>query len=288
MSGLEPGKGSTGRRRWAWIGGALLLLLLVIALLPDGPAARLLRQDATWHAMEQHGVWRVGVDPSFPPFETLDDAGNIVGFDVDMARAMAATWGLEVEFVAIGFDSLIDALIAGKVDSIVSALPLDPRLTKDIAYSEPYFEAGLRLVVPQASPIAVAADDADVFDAAALLDGHTVAVEWGSTGDMIGRQLTRDGAALTLAQYPTPQEAVDALVQGAAEALLVDNVTLREAQGQGAAIVAVGPALEGSPYVIAMPLRAHELHENVGTALETLRTSGAFDRLESTWFGPRE
>jgi ABC-type amino acid transport substrate-binding protein len=288
VSAEETGQGPTRRRRWAWIGGALLLLLLAISLLPDGPAARLLRQDATWHAMEQHGVWRVAVDPSFPPFETLDGAGNIVGFDVDMARAMAATWDMEVEFVAIGFDSLIDALIAGKVDSIVSALPLDPRLTKDIAYSEPYFEAGLRLAVPQTSPMVAAADGADPFDAAALLDGHTVAVEWGSTGDMIGRQLTRDGAALTLAQYPTPQEAVDALVQGAAEALLVDNVTLREAQGQGAAIVALGPALEGSPYVIAMPLRAHELHENVGTALETLRTSGAFDRLESTWFGPWE
>ena len=279
------------RRWWVWAGALLLVTLLGLLLVPGSPAVRLLRQDTTWHAMEQRGVWRIGMDPSFPPFETLADDGAIVGYDVDLARAMAAQWGMEVEFVAIGFDSLIDALIAGKVDSVISALPLDPRLTKDIAYSAPYFEAGLRLAVPQASALATTDPSAlapDAFDPAALLDGQTVAVEWGSTGDMIGRRLTREGASLTLAQYPTPQEAVDALVQGQADALFVDNVTLREAQGQGAAVVAVGPALESSPYVIAMPLRADELHRNVADALAALQADGTFNQLESAWFGPRE
>lgn len=266
------------RRWWAWVAGVLLLGVLVLLLLPGSPAAVLLRHDTTWRTMEQRGVWRVGMDPSFPPFETLDDQGRIVGFDVDLARAVAAEWGMDVEIVPIGFDSLIDALIAGKVDSIISALPLDPRLTKDIAYSEPYFEAGLRLAVPVDSTITSVEE----------LNGHTVAVEWGSTGDMIGRRLTREGVTLSLVQFPTPQEAVAALTAGAADALFVDNVTLREVQGQGAAVVAVGPALESSPYVIAMPLRADELQRNVADALATLRTQGDLDQLEATWFGPLE
>ncbi|MEZ4559893.1 MAG: transporter substrate-binding domain-containing protein [Caldilineaceae bacterium] len=209
MSGdMRPTTCPWWRRWWVWASALLLVALLGLLLLPGSPAVRLLRQDTTWHAMTQRGVWRIGMDPSFPPFETLADDGAIVGYDVDLARAMAAQWDMEVELVAIGFDSLIDALIAGKVDSVISALPLDPRLTKDIAYSAPYFEAGLRLAVPQASALAAtdpAALEPDAFDPGTLLAGRTVAVEWGSTGDMIGRRLTREGASLTLAQYPTPQ-----------------------------------------------------------------------------------
>ncbi|MEZ4580525.1 MAG: transporter substrate-binding domain-containing protein [Caldilineaceae bacterium] len=147
------------------------------------PGHHVARHDAAGCVAHRHG-------PELPPFETLADDGAIVGYDVDLARAMAAQWDMEVELVAIGFDSLIDALIAGKVDSVISALPLDPRLTKDIAYSAPYFEAGLRLAVPQASALAAtdpAALEPDAFDPGTLLDGRTVAVEWGSTGDMIGR-----------------------------------------------------------------------------------------------------
>ncbi|MEZ4714782.1 MAG: transporter substrate-binding domain-containing protein [Caldilineaceae bacterium] len=163
MSGdMRPTTCPWWRRWWVWASALLLVALLGLLLLPGSPAVRLLRQDTTWHAMTQRGVWRIGMDPSFPPFETLADDGAIVGYDVDLARAMAAQWDMEVELVAIGFDSLIDALIAGKVDSVISALPLDPRLTKDIAYSAPYFEAGLRLAVPQAS--ALAATDPAALD----------------------------------------------------------------------------------------------------------------------------
>jgi polar amino acid transport system substrate-binding protein len=215
------------------------------------------------------------MDPSFPPFEQLDAEGRPVGYDVALVQAMAEEWGMEVEIVAIGFDSLIDALMAGKIDSIVSALPLDPRLTKDIAYSEPYFEAGLRLAVPNGS----------LIDDEAALAGHTVAVEWGSTGDMVGRRLQRQGIEIRLAQFPTPQEAVDALLSDKdIDALLVDNVTLRQAQANGAPIHAVGPALESNPYVIAMPLRAGDLHRHVAETLARLQEDGVLDELEATWF----
>ena len=58
------------------------------------------------------------------------------------------------------------------MDSVVSALPYDERLTKDVGYSEPYFEAGIRMVVR---------NDSGLTDATELA-GRTVAVEWGSTG----------------------------------------------------------------------------------------------------------
>lgn len=258
------------------MGGLIGFGLLAILLAPPSisPVSLLPAQDATWKAMQARSTWRVGMDPSFPPFEDLNDAGQPVGYDVDLARRMAAEWGLEAEIIAIGYDSLLDALQADRIDSVISALPYDPRETKDFRFSEPYFEAGIRLAVPTGSPIQ-SADD---------LTGHTVAVEWGSMGDMVGRRLMREGADIQLAQFATPVETIDALVSGQADSALVDNVTLREAQGRGAAIVAIGPALEGNPYVIASPRKAVVLGDQIAATLEQFQQNGVMAELEAIWF----
>ncbi len=271
--------------RLRWMVGVALLLVVAVALLIwlRGPeSTRLItrlfsRQDATWAEMQARGSWRVGLDPSFPPFEWLDDAGVPVGYDLDLARAIAAEWGMETEIVPIGYDSLVDALQAGRIDSVVSALPYDPRATRDIAFSSPYFDAGVRLAVRV---------DSTITSTVGLIGGQ-VAVEWGSMGDMVGRRIQREGVAMELMPYATPTEAVDALLNDPAiDALLLDHVSLREAQGQGANIIAVGPSLESNPYVIAMPLRAYDLQERVAATLTQLANDGTLAALEERWFGP--
>jgi polar amino acid transport system substrate-binding protein len=261
----------------------LIVAGLVLLFLLRGPESSALlarlftRQDATWIEMQARNTWRVGMDPSFPPFEHLNDAGQPIGYDVDLAQAIAADWGMQAEIVAIGYDSLVDALQAGRIDSVVSALPYDPRATRDIAFSVPYFDAGVRLVVRAGSPITSTAG----------LQGGQVAVEWGSMGDMVGRRIQREGVTLELMPFDTPDEAVAGLLNDpAVDALLIDQVSLRQAQGQGAPIVAVGPALESNPYVIAMPLRAYDLQERIAATLAQLAGDGTLAELEARWFGP--
>jgi len=231
-------------------------------------------EDTTWQRIQQTGVWRVGMDPSFPPFELLDGAGNPIGYDVDLAQALANRWGVEVQIVAIGFDGLTDALLAGKVDSVISALPYDPRLTEDLSYSSSYFEAGIRLAVAEGSPIR-GVDD---------LAGKRLAVEWGSIGDGAARKLQREDPTIQRITFPSPREAVSALLNREADGVLVDGVTLRQMQGEGSAIVAAGPALESNPYVIAFPLGAHSLQEEIDTALADFVTTGLLAELEDRWF----
>jgi len=231
-------------------------------------------EDAAWQRIQQHGVWRVGMDPSFPPFEMLDDAGQPNGYDVELAQAIADRWGVQVQIVAIGFDGLTDALLAGKVDSVISALPYDPRLTKDLAYSTSYFEAGVRLAVGEESPIR----DMDT------LSGQRLAVEWGSNGDAEARRLQRADPSIQRLTFPDPQAAVQALLDGAADGVLVDGVTLRQMQGAGARIVAVGAALESNPYVIALPLGAHQMQSEINAALAEFAASGFLVELEKRWF----
>ena len=239
--------------------------------------------DPTWRAMQQRGSWRVGMDPSFPPFELLDEHGQMAGYDVELARAMAARWNLRLELVPIGFDSLLDALQTGQIDSVVSALPYDPRATQNVRYSPPYFEAGIRLVVRADSPL-LSQSIVEVEQFSALLANQRLAVEWGSAGDMVGRRLQHAAATIELQPFSTPEEAVSALLTDASiDALLVDNITLSTMQGQGAAISAVGPALEANPYVIASPITAPVLQQEIADALQALSADNTLHELTAQW-----
>lgn len=275
--------GQLTRRRYhwpLWVALCLLAAMLLWLLMPEN-VARLFRRDLTWQSIQNNGVWRVGMDPSFPPFEWLDEQGQPTGYDVELANRIAAQWGVEVELVAIGFDSLGDALRAGRIDSVISAFPYDERLTRDIAYSRPYFDGGIVLATHRDQPIAT-------IDG---LQGQRVAVEWGSMGDMVGRRLQRNGLSVELVQFDAPDAAIDALIhsQGTSTqtvaALLIDHVTLRVAQVQGAPLLTVGEVFESNPYVIAMPIQAYELQAAVAQALTTLQTDGTLAALEATWFG---
>jgi len=261
---------------WLTASLAVVALVAVVALWRFAPdTIRLFRRDTTWRTMQINGVWRVGMDPSFPPFETLDTAGKPVGFDVALAEQMAAAWGLQVELVPIGFDSLLDALQAGRVDSVISALPFDERMTRDVAYSTPYFESGIFLATLPGTPISTTT----------ALAARTVGVEWGSMGDMVGRRLQSTIPTLQLQPFDTPTAAIDALVrEQQVDAILVDNVTLRMAQINGAPLVIIGAVLESNPFVIAMPITAHELQAAVATELTRLRATGVLTNLEEQWF----
>jgi len=260
------------RRPRLWIAVCIVALAVGawLILRSSGPAV-----DETWLTMQERGSWRVGMDPSFPPFETLDGEGAPVGYDVDLAREIAATWGLEAEIVAIGFDSLLDALLVERVDAVISAFPYNARMTKDVHYSPPYFEAGVRLVV--------GADAA--YEEIGDLDGDKVAVEWGSRGDAIARRLQREGAGFARLPFESSEKAIEALVSGASEALLIDGVTLRLAQGDGKQIRAVGAVLDEDPYVIAVSIKAPKLQSAILQALATLKEEGQLGLLEERWFG---
>ncbi len=96
---------------------------------------------------------RVCTDPSWPPFEFIDErTGEIKGLDVDLASALAARLrpegpAIRAQIVPVGFDSLYDALLAGRCDAVLSALPYEAERTEDVAYAISYFNAGLVIVV---------------------------------------------------------------------------------------------------------------------------------------------
>jgi polar amino acid transport system substrate-binding protein len=219
-------------------------------------------------------VLRVGLDPSWPPFEYVDERGEVAGLDVDLARAIAKKLGVGVAFVPSGWEGLYDALFAGQFDAIISALPYDPWRTKEAAYSLSYFNAG---------PVMVVHVDERTIGQTRDLAGRTVHVEYGSEGDVQARRLLKKTPDIEILTHQTPQEALVAAAADPTSAAIVDAVTARLYIRQEARLHVVGQPLYDESYVIAVHPHAESLQRAIDQALVEMRESGELDALLDRW-----
>ncbi|MGB9776222.1 MAG: substrate-binding periplasmic protein [Anaerolineae bacterium] len=248
----------------------LLLAACALLLASCSPADRLDRILKT-------GVLRVGMDASYPPFEFVDGEGNLVGLDVDLARELAARLGVEAHFVAnLSYDGLYDALTADVVDVVISALYVDPMRMADFAYSRSYFNAGQVLVVRAGTAGLAAMAD---------LAGRTLAVEWGSEGDVVARQWARRLVGLTVLPCPTAEEALARVASGEADAALVDHLSALAGIGQGLPLGVVGDPVTDELYAVAVRREDSALLRAVNGALTAMEEDGTLPRLRQRWLG---
>jgi ABC-type amino acid transport substrate-binding protein len=252
--------------RWAALASLLLCALL---LLPAGCQ----ETDPSLQRIQQAGRLRVGLDPSWPPFEYVDEEGEIVGFDVDLARALGQHLGVEVQLVVSGWEGLYAALAAGQFDAILSALPYDSWRTQEVAYSLSYFNAGPVIVASPSGKVSAEKD----------LDGRAVHVEFGSEGDVQARRLQRKMPALETVPHDTPQEALQAAAADPASAAIVDTVSARLYIRENHGLQIVGDPLYDESYVIAVPLEGRSLQRAIDGTLIEMRESGELERLLDRW-----
>jgi polar amino acid transport system substrate-binding protein len=240
--------------------GRLALMAMLLMLLAAGLLwwHRARSQDLVWQRLQQGGSLRVAMDPSFPPFDTLDAQGQVAGLDVDLARALGQWLHVPVRFIPIAFDGLADAVIAGKADVVISAFPLDERLTEDVRYSQPYFDAGLLIVVPAQSTLS----------RPEALSRATVAVEWGGQGDAWARAQELPHVLRT----ETAILALQAVQTGQADAALVDAVSA--ALWAGPDMKQLTPPLVSEPYVMVLPANAPKLAAAVDDFLREVMANG--------------
>jgi polar amino acid transport system substrate-binding protein len=262
----------------------VILTLAAIALVAWFVLPRLGgEEDETWARIQGKGLMRVGMDASWPPFEYVDDDGQIVGLDADLAQAIGQCLGVEVELVNVGFDSLYDALYVGRFEAIISALPYDPLLLGDVAYSISYFNAGQVLVVRS--------DEGEISESANQriseakdLSGKRLGVEMGSEGDALAKRLQKKIEDLSLENYLTPQDVLRALKEGQVEAAIVDAVSAYQFIATEGGVQVIGDPLTDELYVIAVRLDSPLLLKAINEALVEIRDDGTLERLQEKWF----
>lgn len=268
-------RGPGGRRTTLIGSGAILAVIALVALQFSGGSGWL-RRDDIWARVQREHVVRVGMDASYLPFETVDAEGRFQGLDVDLAQELGKRWGVQVRFVNVHFDGLYDALKVNKFDLIISALPYDRTMTRDLAYSTSYLNVGQVLLVRQ---------QGNMVQSFADLAGKRVAVELGTEAHQLVRSLARDqGLSVDVVPLRESPEVAAQLVAGSVDAAVCDRVTAIDYLRQHPELQLAGPPLTDAPLVIATRRDAPVLLEQVNLALEQWQSEGVLDTLMARWF----
>ena len=126
-------------RRRLLCGWAGVATLLPLASSAADPA---LWEKSTLNQIVKRGELRVGLETGYMPFEMLDRNGNLIGFDIDLARKMASVLKVKVRFVNTQWDGIIPALLTDKFDLLMGGMTITPERNLQVNFTRPYLVIG--------------------------------------------------------------------------------------------------------------------------------------------------
>lgn len=217
---------------------------------------------------------RVGSDTTYPPFETVDENGNIVGFDVDVFDAVCERVNCVAEFVTTAWDGIFPALAAGEFDAVASGVTITADRAQVVDFTDPYF------VVDQAITTRVENEGWTLDD---FTDGDlTLGAQTGTTNAATAEDLVgRDRVQL----YDDFNAAIQALLNGDVDGVMIDNVIADSfvATYAGELSVTVSSVESGEELGFAVQ-QGSELVDALNAGLAEIRADGTLDSLVQKWF----
>lgn len=211
----------------------------------------------------------VGMDLSYPPFETIDSRGTPSGISVDLAQALGTFLKRPVRIENIPFTGLIPSLLTGKIDLIISSMTETPEREKAISFSDPYLTIGLALLTGPRGGISRSGD----LDR----EGRVIAVRQGTTGQVWAREHLKRAQILALDKESS---AVLEVIQGRADGFLYDQMSVwKNHQEHPAETSALLEPLQTESWAVGLRPGDSALRGQVNAFLRSYRASGGFDRL---------
>ena len=226
--------------------------------------------------VRQKGALVLGTDPQFAPFEFKNDAGEIVGFDVDIARAIAKDLGVPLKIESVGFDALMPASVtSGRVDLAMSGITITPERGKVVSFSNPYFRSAQVFITKNGNPGKFAWPVGN-------LKGKTVGVQANTTGQYAADDKLKPlGANIKI--YQDFSAGLADVRAGRIDALIGDAPTVdylkKALPGQ---YQQAGKVLVAEDYGAAFGKNS-DLVAAANKTLARLRASGAYQKLLDKW-----
>ena len=238
----------------------------------DAAAAALLPD-----AIKKSGKIIIGIDPTYPPNESKDAAGSPVGWDVELANAMAAKLGVKTDYQVSSFDKIIPSITGGSYDIGVSSFTDNAEREKVVDFVN-YFTAG----VQWAQQIGKTVDPANAC-------GLTVAVQattYEETDELPAKSKECTDAGkkeITILKFDKQDDASTALATGRADAMSADTpVTLYAISKLKDKIEPAGKSFEDAPYGIAVNKNS-DLTKAVQAALQSMVDDGSYTAILKKW-----
>jgi polar amino acid transport system substrate-binding protein len=213
-------------------------------------------------------VVRMGTEGAYPPYNFINDKGEVDGFEREVGDKLCEMAGLTCEWVTTAWDSIIPNLQSGNYDTIIAGMSITDEREQVVDFTQNYFP-------PAASAYMGLTAEADI-------KGGVVAAQ---TGTIQAGFVAESGA--TLLEFATPDETVAAVRNGEADAVFADKDFLVPIQAEsGGQLVFVGEdvALGGG---VGMALRESddELRAKFDAGITAMKADGSLNALIKKWFG---
>ncbi|RJF72630.1 amino acid ABC transporter substrate-binding protein [Deinococcus cavernae] len=244
---------------------ALLLTLCAVA------------QATTVAEVKKKGVLVLGTDPTFTPFEFKGADGQIQGFDIDIARAVAKDLGVKLEIRAVGFGALMpQSVTSGRVDMAVSGITITAERAKIVSFSAPYYRSAQVFIVKQGNPSRFG------WPWNSAMKGKTIGVQANTTGQYVANDLLKPRGAV-IKVYDDFAAGLADVRAGRIAALIGDAPTVADLQkrlpGQ---FQQAGSALAAEDYGMVFKKNS-DLAAAANKTLARLRSSGEYQALLNKW-----
>jgi len=222
----------------------------------------------TLDKVKSEGVLIVGNSPDYPPFESIGDNGERVGFDIDLLNAITAKMGVKIKWVTMEFAAIVTAVQSGQVDAGMSGFSVTEDRAKQVSFSAPYFASGQVMVTRPDSTVNTPAD----------LKGKKIAVQLGTTGEQEADKI--EGA--TVVKPESYNIAFMMLHNRAVEAVVADLSVADEFMKRGTFRKAGNP-LSFEELAIISRKGNDPLLDAISKALAAVKADGTYDALVKKW-----
>jgi len=226
------------------------------------------------------GTLTIGTDASYAPSEFVDtDGKTVIGFDVDLAKALGQVLGVQVNVQNAPFGTIIEGVKSGKFDLGMSSFTIRPDRIKQVDMVS-YYSAGTAWAVAAGNPEGVTPDNACGKKVAVQKD--TVQVD-----DITARSKKCTDAgkpAIAVEQFPLQTDVTSAVVTGKDDAELADSPVIANAIKQtNGKLQQVGEVYASAPYGIVVPKNSGDYAKAIQGAVQKLIDSGAYETILKNW-----
>ncbi|MCI1944238.1 amino acid ABC transporter substrate-binding protein [Clostridium luticellarii] len=255
--------------------GILIIAVFLLSAMLSG-CGQSQKSDNSWNDIKSKGEFVVGLDDSFPPMGFRDEKGQIVGFDIDMARAAAKKMGVNVVFKPVQWDGIILSLNNKDIDVIWNGLTITEDRKKQIDFSKVYLQNKQIIVVKNNSDIKNKKD----------LAGKTVGLQLGSSSENALNADTATSKSLKdIRKYSNNTEALLDLNQGRIDAVVVDEVVGRYYLQKKAGLYKILDDNFGKEdYGVGIRKTDSSFKAKLNEALDSIKKDGTADKISQKWF----
>ncbi|HOQ08929.1 MAG TPA: basic amino acid ABC transporter substrate-binding protein [Syntrophomonadaceae bacterium] len=219
----------------------------------------------------------VGTNATFPPFE-MQEGQELVGFDMDLIRAIGEAMGYEVEIKHMDFKALIPSIQSGKIDAAIAGMSITPERLESVNFTETYFDAGLI--------IAVHKDNQDIKSTEDL-KGKKLAAQNGTIGAAYCDEVKKADASTEVRIFDDIGAAFMELERGGVDAVVNDHpVTAYYLKvNSDTNVKMVGDIFSADDqYGIAVKKDNTQLLNDLNEGLAKIKEDGTYDEIYSKWF----